>query len=238
MSGITIFPVDRLELVFAPRAWVYATEKRVEIDAFFAALQRQAPAVWNGRVLLLHRQSMNAGVFRGDYLETDYASFSAWRAWGRPPAGVQDCFGAAAVIAADGGVLLGVMNENTAQAGRVYFPCGTPDPADVIDGRVDLDRSVARELEEETGLKAADFTAAPGWTAVVDGALIMQVKILRGTDDAETLRAHALAHLARERQPELAGIRIARSPADFDAAMPRFVTAFLTHHFSGAVHET
>ncbi len=238
MSGVTIFPVDRLELVFATRPWTYAEEKRGEIDAFFAALQRKAPAVWNGRVLLLHRQGVSGGVFSGGYLETDYASFAAWRAWGRPPAGVHDCFGAAAVTAADGGVLLGVMSENTAQAGRVYFPCGTPDPADIVDGRVDLDLSVARELREETGLEVADFAAAPGWTTVVDGALIMQVKVLRSADDAQTLRARALVHLARERQPELADIRIVRSPADFDATMPRFVTAFLSHHFAGAVHET
>jgi 8-oxo-dGTP pyrophosphatase MutT (NUDIX family) len=238
MSGISIFAVDRLELVFAPRPWAYAEEKRGEIDAFFAALQRKAPAVWNGRVLLLHRLSLSSGVFRGEYLETDYASFAAWRAWGRPPAGVRDCFGAAAVVSADGGILLGAMNENTAQAGRVYFPCGTPDPADIIDGGVDLDRSVARELREETGLDVIDFTAAPGWTTVVDGELIMQVKVLRSADDANALRARSLAHLARERQPELADIRIVRSPADFDAAMPRFVTAFLMHHFSGAAHET
>ena len=40
-----------------------------------------------------------------------------------------------------------------------------------------------------------------------------------------------LAHLERERQPELSDIRIVRGPADFDAAMPRFVTAFLAQHF-------
>jgi 8-oxo-dGTP pyrophosphatase MutT (NUDIX family) len=214
--------------------WAYAREKRGEIDAFFAELQRKTPAVWNGRVLLVHRQAVSEGVFSGEYLEADYASFAAWRAWGCPPADVHDCFGAAAVIAADGAALLGVMSGHTAQPGRIYFPCGTPDPADIVDGRVDLDRSVARELCEETGLEVADFTAEPGWTTVVVGALIMQVKLLRSAEDARTLRERALAHLARERQPELTDIRMVRSPADFDAAMPLFVTAFLSHYFSGA----
>jgi hypothetical protein len=40
-----------------------------------------------------------------------------------------------------------------------------------------------------------------------------------------------LAHVAREPQPELCDIRIVRGPADFEEAMPRFVTAFLSKFF-------
>ena len=230
-SAPALFNVERLELTFEPRPWPYAAEKRAEIDAFFAQLQRQVPSVWNGRVLLLHRHVIADGVFRGAYLETDYASFAAWRASGRPPAGVHDCFGAAAVIAGDGGVLLGVMGKHTANHDRVYFPCGTPDLDDVVDGRVDLDLSVRRELKEETGLEANDFAADAGWVTVVDGALIMHVKVLRAAEPAEALRARVRAHIARERQPELSDIRIVRGPRDLDAAIPPFVAAFLTRHF-------
>jgi hypothetical protein len=42
-----------------------------------------------------------------------------------------------------------------------------------------------------------------------------------------------LEHLATEAQPELADIRIVRGPADYDPAMPAFVTAFLEAHFAG-----
>jgi 8-oxo-dGTP pyrophosphatase MutT (NUDIX family) len=228
-----VFRVERLELSFSPKPWAFADEKRAEIDAYFAALQREKPQIWNGRVLLLHHQLVRDGVFHGDYLETDYASFAAWVAWGRPHAGVRDCFGAAAVVAGDGAVLLGVMGAHTYNAGWIYFPCGTPDPDDIAGGKVDLDYSVRRELKEETGLDAADFNIAPGWTTVVDGPLIAQIKLLRASEGAEPLRARMLDHLAREKQPELSDIRIVRGPADFDRAMPRFVTAFLTHHFGG-----
>ena len=233
MSDIAIFPVARLELTFAPRPWPFATDKRAEIDAYFAQLQRDKPAVWNGRVLLMHRQRLADGVFSGEYLETDYASFIAWTAWGRPHAGVHDCFGAAAVLSRDGAFLLGVMGPHTANAGHVYFPCGTPDPGDIVDGKVDLAMSVSRELKEETGFDAAHFDAEPGWSAVVDGGLVMLVKVLRASEDAQTLRARMLAHLAREAQPELSDIRIVRGPADIEPATPRFVTAFLQHRFKG-----
>ena len=62
-SAPAVFPVERLELTFEPRPWPYAGEKRAEIDAFFAELQRKVPSVWNGRVLLLHRHVIADGVF-------------------------------------------------------------------------------------------------------------------------------------------------------------------------------
>jgi 8-oxo-dGTP pyrophosphatase MutT (NUDIX family) len=227
----TLFRIDRLALTLKPKPWAFAVERRAEIDAYFAERQRDNPALWNGRVLLLYHQVVRDGVFYGDFLETDYASFSAWKSQACPPAGVRDCFGAAAVVGSNGGVLVGVMNTHTANAGRTYFPCGTPDPDDIVGSTVDFDVSVRRELLEETGIDAATLMSEPDWTAVVDGVLIMHVKLLRSHETAEALRAHALAHIAGERQPELRDIRIVRSEKDFDPAMPRFVTAFLVQHF-------
>ena len=228
-----LYRIERLELRFVPKPWAFAVERRAEIDAYFAGLQRDKPAVWNGRVLLLHSQETADGVFRGDYLETDYASFTAWVHWGRPEALVHDCFGAAAVLSSDGAFLLGRMAPHTFNAGKIYFPSGTPDPADIAAGKVDLEFSIGRELLEETGLDAAEFTAEPGWTAVVDGALTVQIKMLRSNLSAEVLRARMCGHLAREAQAELSEICIVRGPADFTAAMPAFVTVFLAHWFKG-----
>ena len=232
-EAASVVHLDRLQLAVAPKPWAFAAERRADIDAWFAARQRDNPALWNGRVLLLHEYAMADGVFRGSYLETDYASFAAWRHWGRPAeAAVYDCFGAGAILAADGAFLLGVMGPHTANAGRIYFPCGTPDPDDIVGKRIDLDLSVRRELKEETGLDVAEFTPEPGWTTVFDGTLIANLKVLHSRDGAETLRERVLAYLARERQPELSGIRIVRGTADFDPAMPRFVTTFLAQRFA------
>lgn len=228
---VTVVHLDRLQLAFAPKPWAFATERRAEIDAWFAARQRENPALWNGRVLLLHDHAIAGGIFSGRYLETDYASFAAWRAWGRPTGAICDCFGAAAIIAADGACLLGVMGPHTINSGHVYFPCGTPDLNDLVGDHVDLDLSVRRELKEETGLDTADFNVEPGWTAVFDASLIAEIKVLHSPEDADALRGRILENLARQRQPELADIRIVRSPADFDPEMPRFVKAFLANRF-------
>jgi len=227
----SISHIDRLDLSFAPKPWDFAIERRSEIDAFFARLRREKPAIWNGRVLMLHHQMVTGGVLRGEYLETDYASFAAWRQWGRPAAKVHDCFSAAAILAADGAFLLGVMGPHTFNGGKIYFPCGTPDPKDIVGDKVDLELSVRRELHEETGLCVAEFASEPGWTMVADGQLIAQIKVLRSEESSAALRERILAHLAPEQHPELADIRIIRKHKDLDPAMPRFVTAFLASRF-------
>lgn len=223
----SISHIDRLDLSFAPKPWDFAVEHRDEIDAFFAALRRDKPSIWNGRVLLLHHHAMKDGVLHGEYLETDYASFAAWRQWDRPAAKVHDCFSAAAILAADGAFLLGVMGPHTFNGGKIYFPCGTPDPKDIVGDKVDLELSVRRELHEETGLSVAEFASEPGWTMITDGPLIAQIKVLRSGEDSVALRKRVLLHLASEQQPELADVRIIRKHKDLDPAMPRFVTAFL-----------
>jgi 8-oxo-dGTP pyrophosphatase MutT (NUDIX family) len=229
-----VYRVHRLDLSFAPKPWAFAIEHRAEIDTYFAKLQLEKPAVWNGRVLLLHSQIRVEGVFRGGYLETDYASFAAWCHWGKPTAGkVHDCFSSAAIATVDGAFLLGVMAPHTFNAGLAYFPGGTPDPTDIIDGKVDLEFSMRRELKEETGLDAAEFSVEPGWTVVVDGSLIVQIKVLRSNQTAEVLRSRILDRLRTEKQPELSNIRIVRDSSDLDPAMLPFVKAFLAQRFAG-----
>jgi hypothetical protein len=189
-QAVSVIHIAELQLVFEPTPWAFAAERRAEIDDWFAAQQHKTPALWNGRVLLLYEHNLTDGVFRGRYLETDFASFAAWRHWGMPPAAVYDSFGAAAVATADGAVLLGVMGPHTINSGRVYFPCGTPDPSDVVGARVDLDFSVRRELMEETGLELGEFAGEPGWTTVYDASpRIAHIKVLCSDETAEALRA-------------------------------------------------
>jgi 8-oxo-dGTP pyrophosphatase MutT (NUDIX family) len=224
------FPVVRLaraELRFAPRPWKFAQARRAEIDAHFAGLARDNPHAFNGRVLLLHEFALADGVLRGTYFETDFASFIAWRDWGWPDPSVRNCFGQAALRAADDAYLLGVMAAHTLNAGRIYFPSGTPDPSDVTGDRVDLDGSVLRELTEEAGLTGADVTLDPGWHAVLAGPRLAMLKPVRSPLPAAELRARILAHLAAEAHPELADVRIVRGAADLDDMMPEFIRDYL-----------
>jgi 8-oxo-dGTP pyrophosphatase MutT (NUDIX family) len=229
METPALIAVERLELGIAPYAWPFAQERRGEIDDHFAMLRRSKPEIWNGRVLLMRDAAIGDGVLRGTYFETGFADFMAWRDWGFPDRAVRNCFSMGALRGSDGGYLLGVMSALTANAGRIYFPAGTPEPADIVGGTVDLLGNVLRELQEETGLDPAALTVAPDWTAVIAGPRLALMKAIQADIPAEALRAEVLRHLATEAQPELADIRIVRSPDDIDPAMPDFVTAYLSY---------
>jgi 8-oxo-dGTP pyrophosphatase MutT (NUDIX family) len=228
--GVTEIPIirlDHLALGIDRGPWRFAEERRAEIDAHFAALKRQTPQLWNGRVLLLRRGEIADGTLRGAYLETDFASFIAWRDWGFPDKSMRNCFPMAALHAADGAFLLGVMAAHTANAGHVYFPAGTPDPSDIVGDAVDLAGGVMRELTEETGLGPSDVAAESGWYAVPLDQRIALMKVLEAPEDAAALRRRILAFLAAQTQPELADIRIVRDEGDLDPMMPPYVAAFL-----------
>jgi 8-oxo-dGTP pyrophosphatase MutT (NUDIX family) len=227
MDRIPIIPVTRLELRFEAVAWPFAVERRAEIDAHFAKLRVEKPEMWNGRVLLLRCGGITDGTLAGAYLETDFASFIAWRDWGFPDKSIRNCFPMAALRSSDGAFLLGVMANHTATAGQIYFPAGTPDPNDIVGGMVDLEGGVMRELAEETGLGPADVTAQPEWHATPLGQRIALMKVLQARESADALRRRILAFLAREAEPELSDIHVVRSVDDLHPRMPPYVATFL-----------
>jgi len=219
--------VKQLELTLAPAPWAFAEQRRAEIETHFAKVREAKPEVWNGRVLLCRNPRMDGETYRADYFETDFASFLAWRDWGFPDKSVFNSFGAGALRSADGAFVLGRMSDHTANAGRIYFPAGTPDPDDIVGSSVDLDLSVAREMEEEVGLKAADYDAADGWTIVETGQVVACLRPLTSRLRAVALQERIEAFLASEPLPELSGVIIVRHAADFSPAMPAFIKAFL-----------
>jgi 8-oxo-dGTP pyrophosphatase MutT (NUDIX family) len=234
MTSPVIHRVTTLDLPVRPSLWPFAQSRRAEIDAHFAEKQREKPAIWNGRVLIGRHPVFTEHRFAADYFETDFASFLAWRDWGFPDREVFNGFGMGALRSADGAFVLGEMAQHTANAGRVYFPSGTPDLDDVRDGAVDIAGSVAREIFEETGLAEADYTPDAHWSCVVSGVSIAMIRILRVDMPAETLRRRITGNLARQRQPELCAIHLVRGTRDLVAAMPPFVTAFIEAQFSSS----
>ena len=232
MTLPAIHRVTTLDLRLEPWPWRFAEARRADIDAHFARLRIEKPQLWNGRILLARQPEFAAGRFSARYFEAGFASFLAWRDWGFPDASVFNGFGMGALRCADGAFVLGEMGGHTANAGRIYFPSGTPDLEDVRDGAVDIAGSVARETEEETGLTPADYRAGAHWDCVVSGAAIAMIRILDVDISGEALRARIEASLASQREPELAAIHLVRAASDLTAAMPRFVTAFLGAQFA------
>jgi 8-oxo-dGTP pyrophosphatase MutT (NUDIX family) len=232
MTPPVIHRVAALDLGLQPRPWLFADARRAEIDAHFALQQAEKPQLWNGRVLLGRNPVFSEGRFSAEYFETDFASFLAWRDWGFPDKDVFNGFGMGALRCSDGAFVMGEMAQHNATAGQIYFPSGTPDLDDLSDGAVDLAGSIAREVEEETGLAPVDYRAAPYWDCVVSGAAIAVIGTLDVDIPGQQLRERIEANLARQHQPELSAIHLVRGRGDLTAAMPRFVVAFIEAHMS------
>lgn len=232
MTSPVIHRVTTLDLAVRPIVWPFAEERRDEIAAHFAEKQRERPKIWNGRVLIGRDAVFADGHLAATYFETDFASFLAWRDWGFPDKAVFNGFGMGALRASDGAFIMGEMAQHTANCGRIYFPSGTPDLDDVRGDALDIPGSVVRELEEETGLTAADFSAEPDWHCVVTGPSIAMIQVLNLNMPGDAARARIEANLAREAEPELSAIHLVRAMSDIRPSMPRFVTAFVEQQFA------
>ena len=234
MSGMipVIHRVASLDLPVEPFVWPFAEARRAEIAAHFAEQQRERPALFNGRVLLGRKPVFSGDRFSASYFETDFASFLAWRDWGFPDPDVFNGFGMGALRCADGAFVLGEMGQHTANAGRIYFPSGTPDLDDIRDGMLDISGSVVRELQEETGLAPGEYDSDVDWHCIYTGPAVAIIRMLRVDMPGEALRERIVANLASQHEPELSAIHIVRDARDLNPAMPRFVTAFLEAQFA------
>jgi hypothetical protein len=226
--------VARVEARLAPHRWAWAEANEAAIAANWERRRARTPAMFNGRVLMVAATRHNGDRFEAEFFATDYANLIAWIDMGQPDPGVANGFAMGALRSADGAFILGRMADHTANAGRLYFPCGTPDLSDVTEtGEVDLASSLLREIEEETGLSADELAVESGWAIVREAGLLAFIRIVRMQIDTEPARKRILAHLAAEAKSELSSIRIVRTLADVEGEpMPAVVPVFLRDAFA------
>ncbi len=236
-TGYTVATVTDLRCRYAPAPWEFAVRESAAIDRHWAAALEARPQLFNGRVLMLTDGKVVPGpdsaTFEASHADIDFKAFLAWRDWGHPARGWRNCFGMAALQAADGAFILGEMSQHTANAGRVYFPSGTPDLDDVEGTRVDLAGSIRRELREETGLALDRLRFAPALTVIEDDRRVCVLQRVRAEGTAEALVATIAAHLATEARPELVRMHVVRDLADITPAMPPFVRLYLRRSLTG-----
>jgi 8-oxo-dGTP pyrophosphatase MutT (NUDIX family) len=233
-----VVEVAELDFVLEPAPWPFAKTYAESIAAHWAEVCKAKPALYNGRVLLMGRRELGQrddGDLRlkGTFFETGYADFVAWRAFGHPGQRVDNCFSMAALRSADGAFLLGEMAPHTLNGGQIYFPAGTPDPDDVFDDKVDLGASARRELQEETGVTAAEAAISPGWTVIFAPQRIACMKLMTLPVDADAAKTRIDAFLALDPHAEFLRMHIVRNPAEIDdERMPEVVAAYLRSAFA------
>jgi 8-oxo-dGTP pyrophosphatase MutT (NUDIX family) len=232
-SSVEITALRGVDARYEPSPWAFARERQAEIAAIWARESAGKAQLFDGTVLLQHRWAIRNGVYETAYDPVKYSSFVAWPQLGKPGPQRRNGFAMAALEAADGAFLLGVMGPHTFNAGKVYFPAGTPDMGDVTaDGVVDLAGSLVRELKEETGLRDDEIAIDDDWTLVVDGHRAAFMKPARLAMPADDARMLILSRLASETDQELSDIAIVRVPEDMAGRnIPDFAKAYMLHKF-------
>lgn len=222
--------VDLVDLKVGPGTWAFARDRSAEIDALWARRSAENPHLFNGTVHLVNALRHAPGRLTAEFVRTDFKSYLYWRETGFSDASVIDGFGSALIRAGDGAVLLGRQREGNINGGLAYLPGGFIDGDDVrADGTIDLDASIARELEEETGLAAASFVRTPGYVLTYTGPLLSIAIEFTSGKDANELRREILTHLAADPHSELVDIVIVRDKSDLEGlAMPSYAGVLLT----------
>lgn len=236
MSDTSIEEIADITYRREETAWRFAVDEAAAIDAHWHMLVAKNPYLFNGRVLLMHRnlvtERAHGRVLEGSCFEAEYKAFLAWRDFGFPDDGVRNCFAMPALRSIDGAFILGEMAPSTASPGRIYFPAGTPEPADIRADLVDLEGNVLRELAEETGIGSAEVALSPGWTIVSEGPRLACMKIAQSALPAAAIVDRIADFLAQEAEPELTRVVPVFSPDDFDTEhMPAFMLAYMRHAF-------
>ena len=236
MGTTNITRLKAVNTLYEPTEWDFSEQRRADIDTHWEKLRLEKPKMFNGTVLMQHHWALEGGVYTAAYSPVDYASFLAWHHFGQPNAPRRNGFAMAALRANDGAFILGVMGTHTANAGKIYFPGGTPDMSDVTpDGRVDLATSMTRELFEETGLHANEVDIDQQWILVTDVQRAAFIKNARLNVSAKTAREMILDRLTLQTDPELSDIAIVRKPEDINLdRTPLFAAEFMLSIFAEA----
>jgi 8-oxo-dGTP pyrophosphatase MutT (NUDIX family) len=233
---LLITRVRAVEAWCEPMEWSWAKQNQDAIQANWKRRLERTPAMFNGRVLAIRHMDLTPDLCRNVYFEVDYADFVGWIDMGHPDPSIANGFAMGALRGADGAFICGVMDGHTANAGRVYFPAGTPDLSDLRpDGSVDLATSLTRELLEETGLSENDYHIEDEWIIVQRWPAVALLRLVTLPVSAEEGAERIRAVIAKQDPPELSDVRIIRSAQDIDPkAMPLFLQSFFEWTFAQA----
>lgn len=161
----TVFLLEEVRLDVSDAPLDFAQANRGAIEAYWAEALAANPALWNGPAFLFSRVEAGQGVLDATAHRTDFATFLYWRDCGRPDSAFH-ITGSSLPVTADGALFAVRMAAHTANAGKVYFPAGSFDDADLVESRLDVTANIAREMREETGFDFGD--ADDGFVATFD----------------------------------------------------------------------
>jgi hypothetical protein len=135
-------------------AWSFATQNRDKISTFWQKEQTSHPHFYDGQVHVMTSWEIrdaqtSTATFIGNLCRTNFASFLYWKACHVHSQNEVDFSGGAALLCADGALLMVLTGDHTMAPGMLEFPSGFVEVLDFEDNELNFDRHVEREVTEE-----------------------------------------------------------------------------------------
>ncbi len=227
-----VFSLSGYDVSVAPGPHPLYQERRAEIEANWRAEVAANPALFNGE-MLIHRDVRidAAGRLVATGHLTPYATMLWWRKQPDRPI-AEHVFPIAVPITSDGAILAIEMAAKTANAGRIYCAAGSLDAHDIVNGKVDLDANMLREVAEETGIDLSSARTLDGYLGVRVLKATTLFRIFLLPYDAEEAAARVRRHMETDHEQEIAGPVIIRNGERQGRNYPAFMPPIIDWIFA------
>lgn len=226
-----VYPVEQISVCISEGGTDYVRENQQAIDENWQSEINANPSLFDGEFYLAPQASLRDGVLRAGYYRTSFRSLLYWRkdqARDKP----FHIFGSGVIVSSDNKLLLGQMAAHNAVGGRIYFPAGSNDDQDIVDGQVDFSGNARREVLEETGIDLNDAVRAGGYTLVLNEHSLALFRCYYFDRTSAELLAQAEQYIAGQQQPELSRVMMIKQGDRLDARSPDYIHAFTDWYFA------
>jgi hypothetical protein len=210
-----VFDIQRAEIKVLPGEHPFYLAERDAIATNWERESAANPALFNGQMLLQHRIGLDKDSLSSEGHVISYATFLWWRRQTERRGGIH-LYAYPVLETSDGALVAIRMGDHTANAGSVYFACGSFEPIDVVDGWCDPDRNMRREVLEETGLDLNDAHPGEGYHVAHFRRAVTLFRIFRFDLTADELVSRIERHMEIAEDKEIAAAVAVRS-ADHSA---------------------
>jgi 8-oxo-dGTP pyrophosphatase MutT (NUDIX family) len=207
----TIFPIAEAEYRVLPQPHPLYLKHEAEIAENWQREVAANPALYNGRLVFLRRLTLEGGRLTAEGHLVPYSTHLWWRKRADRSGGYHS-YAWAVPISADGALLAIRMGPRTANPGLVYCAAGSLEAEDVVDGRVDIEGNMLRELKEETGLDGAEARPDPILHGLMMENGLLIFRVYRFGLSADEMVARVKEHMRHDHEQEIDAVLAIRSP--------------------------
>ena len=206
----TVFPIAGVDLRVLPGDHPIVATEQAAIAENWARETAANPALFDGRMLLQRRLALTESGIAGESHVIPFSAFMWWRRYPARPGGLH-LFAYPVLETSDGALVAIRMGAHTANAGQVYFAAGSLEPADIVDGRCDIEGNMRREVKEETGLDLARSIPGEGYFASRMKRTVTVLRLYRFALTAQEMIERIEAHMPTAEDQEIDGAVAIRS---------------------------